>query len=265
MRLKLTLRSAPRECSIPLSYQYYLSSAIYQLLEKSSPEYSENLHNGKIGNAIEGHKKFKHFCFSQLYAEDAQVKDGRLILRRRNVTWYVGMAIEETMRHFVIGLFDRQKFYIGSTENEFLIEQVELLPEPSWQLTMRFRALSPITVSVPVKRFGKLQARYFLADDPQLSEALRTNIIARYKALYNTLPDNLAFFVKPDAKYIEERGGSMRVSKLVTIKEGTADETKVRGFLCPLAIEGNTELIKLAYDSGLGEKGSMGFGMIEEI
>jgi CRISPR-associated endoribonuclease Cas6 len=32
-----------------------------------------------------------------------------------------------------------------------------------------------------------------------------------------------------------------------------------------LTIEGNPELIKLAYDSGLGEKGSMGFGMLEAL
>jgi CRISPR-associated endoribonuclease Cas6 len=38
---------------------------------------------------------------------------------------------------------------------------------------------------------------------------------------------------------------------------------KLRGFMCPLTIEGNPALIALAYESGLGEKNSMGFGMIE--
>lgn len=33
--------------------------------------------------------------------------------------------------------------------------------------------------------------------------------------------------------------------------------------MCPITIEGNPELIKLAYESGLGEKNSMGFGMLE--
>jgi len=41
------------------------------------------------------------------------------------------------------------------------------------------------------------------------------------------------------------------------------EETKVRGFRCPVTLEGSVELIKLSYDSGLGEKGSMGFGMLE--
>ncbi|MBI4810670.1 MAG: CRISPR-associated endoribonuclease Cas6, partial [Ignavibacteriales bacterium] len=53
------------------------------------------------------------------------------------------------------------------------------------------------------------------------------------------------------------------ISKLITIKEGHKEETRVRGFMCPITIEGNPELIKLAYECGLGEKGSLGFGMIE--
>ncbi|MER3523977.1 MAG: hypothetical protein C4326_07890 [Ignavibacteria bacterium] len=53
------------------------------------------------------------------------------------------------------------------------------------------------------------------------------------------------------------------VSKLITIQQGHDDETKVRGFMCPLMIKGNPELIRLAYESGLGEKGSLGFGFIE--
>jgi CRISPR-associated protein, Cas6 family len=35
--------------------------------------------------------------------------------------------------------------------------------------------------------------------------------------------------------------------------------------MCPLTIEGNPDLIKLAYESGLGEKNSLGFGMIEVV
>jgi CRISPR-associated endoribonuclease Cas6 len=53
------------------------------------------------------------------------------------------------------------------------------------------------------------------------------------------------------------------ISKLITIKQGREDETKVRGFMCPLKIEGNPALIALAYESGLGEKNSLGFGMLE--
>jgi CRISPR-associated endoribonuclease Cas6 len=35
--------------------------------------------------------------------------------------------------------------------------------------------------------------------------------------------------------------------------------------MCPITIEGNPELIRLAYESGLGEKNSMGFGMLEVV
>jgi CRISPR-associated endoribonuclease Cas6 len=35
------------------------------------------------------------------------------------------------------------------------------------------------------------------------------------------------------------------------------------GFMCPFILEGNTELIRLAYESGLGETNAMGFGVME--
>jgi len=260
MRIKLTLQPFDKESSIPLNYQYYLSSAIYRIIEQSSTEYATQLHNA--ANLNFG-KSFKHFCFSQLYPQHSFVKDGAIHLNGDRIIWYVGMSIDDTLKHFIVGLFEKREFFIGNDRNRFMVQFVELLPEPKYTQRMNFRMLSPVTASIPVKNFGKLQARYLFADDPQLSDILRSNILERYKALYHRLPENQSFFVKPDAEYIDKRGGAQKVSKLITIKEGTEAETRVRGFLCPLTIEGNPELIKLAYDSGLGEKGSMGFGMLE--
>ena len=88
------------------------------------------------------------------------------------------------------------------------------------------------------------------------------NILNKYLSLYDQEPDDADFGCTLDEKFIADRGGPQKISKLITIKQGRSDETKVRGFMCPLTIEGNPELIKLAYESGLGEKNSLGFGML---
>ena len=65
LRVKITaLTESP--AAIPFNYNYALHSAIYGLIEKSSGEYSEYLHDkGFINNTI--NKRFKLFTFSKLF------------------------------------------------------------------------------------------------------------------------------------------------------------------------------------------------------
>jgi len=262
MRLRLTLVPRLRNCSITLSYNYYLSSAIYKWIETSSPQHSKFLHDR--GFSIEGtSKSFKHFCFSQLMVNDRKIQAGRLYILSPQITWYVSMPVEVSLRHLVLGIFEKRSFHIEREENEFAVDHVEALPDVTWTRRMKFRMLSPLTVSVPEVRNGKLQPHYLRADDGRLSDAIRANILNKYKSLYEGEPVDSDFSCVLDERFIADRGGPERLSKLITIKEGLAAETKVRGFMCPLTIEGNPELTKLAYESGLGEKGSMGFGMLE--
>ncbi len=181
------------------------------------------------------------------------------------------MPVDESLQHFVVGIFERREFYIEREENRFLVEQVETLPEPDWKETMTFRMLSPTTVSIPEDRNGKLWPRYLLPDDPRLSDTLCRNIINKYHSLCRSnfsstssvdMNVDLQLQCTLDQQFITDRGGPSRITKLITVKAGHAEETKVRGFICPLTIEGNVELIKLAYESGLGEKNSLGFGML---
>ena len=288
MRLHLTIRSVRGGSSIPLSYSYYLSTALYRWIEQSSPEYSAFLHDH--GFPLDGTlRRFKHFCFSQLDVPKRRITNGRLQILSPTINWYIGMPVEETLQHLVVGMFESREFYIEREENEFVVEQVETMPEPEWKSPMRFRMISPLTVSVPEERNGRLIPHYLQADDARLSDALRRNIVNKYRSLcrsewparrngsagehsdhtitsdYQSDLQDTEFRCTLDEKFITDRGGPEKISKLITIKQGRPDETKVRGFMCPLTIEGNPELIKFAYESGLGEKGSLGFGMLEVI
>lgn len=174
------------------------------------------------------------------------------------------MPIEESLQHLVTGLFEKREFFIEREENRFIVEQVETLPEPQWSRRMKFRMLSPTTVSVPDMRNEKFGGHYLFHDDPRLSECLQKNIVNKYESLYGRKADDSSFLCTLDERFIADmqRKGK-KVSRLITVKDGRTDQTKVRGFMCPLTIEGNPELIKLAHKSGLGEKGSLGFGMVE--
>ena len=264
MRLHLTIRPLTKQCSITLNYSYYLSSAVYRWIEQSSPTYSHFLHEQGF-SPEHVTRRFKHFCFSQLIIpqRDTRSIPGRISILSPVVEWFVSMPVEESLQHFVVGLFEKQQFFIEKEENQFIVEQVETLPEPEWNERMSFRMLSPTTVSVPDVREEKFGAHYLFHDDPRLSDCLQKNIVNKYESLYGKQPDDCSFRCTLDEQFINDmqRKGK-KLSKLITIKDGRTDQTQVRGFMCPVTIEGNPELIKLAYESGLGEKGSLGFGML---
>ena len=173
------------------------------------------------------------------------------------------MPIEESLQHLVVGMFEKQQFYIERTEQQFLVDQVEILPEPNWKRTMNFKMLSPLTISVAKENNGKLMPQYLRTNDPSLGDAIQKNMLNKFRSLYGKEPDEEDFHCMLDEHFINDRGGHEKISKLITIKQGQPGETKVRGFMCPITITGNPNLIKLAHESGLGEKGSLGFGMIE--
>ncbi len=277
LRLHLTIRPTKKNCSITLNYSYYLSSAIYKWIETSSPEYSAFLHDE--GFHVEGTlRRFKHFCFSQLNIPKRNVSNGRLEILSPTVEWYIAMPVEQSLQHLVVGMFEKREFFIEHEENRFVVEQVETLPDPQWRRLMKFKMLSPLTASVPKDRAdGKLGADYLRPDDPRLSEVLRMNMLNKYRSLYcrsdsvgqagqSDLQVDTEFRCTLDQKFIadQERKGK-RITRKITIKEGRTDASEIIGLFCPLTLEGNPALIALAYESGLGEKGSLGFGMLEAV
>ncbi|MGH7457050.1 MAG: CRISPR-associated endoribonuclease Cas6, partial [bacterium] len=134
---------------------------------------------------------------------------------------------------------------------------------PRFAATMRFKTLSPLVVSTMREHKGKLQPYYYRANDPELSEAVRQNLLSKYEIIHGHPPTdaNLEFAI--DADYLARRGGPEKVSKLITIKEGTREETRIKGFECPFTLRGNPELMAMAWECGAGDHNSMGCGMVE--
>jgi CRISPR-associated endoribonuclease Cas6 len=80
-------------------------------------------------------------------------------------------------------------------------------------------------------------------------------LINKYTAFYGKAYDGSSEF--------EWKTLSEPKSKLITMKAGTPQQTKVRAFNCSFSLKADYELLRTAYECGIGEKGSMGFGMVE--
>jgi CRISPR-associated endoribonuclease Cas6 len=122
---------------------------------------------------------------------------------------------------------------------------------------MCYKALSPISVSFRDERgrdcYPRTPEEFANAD--WVKERLLVNLLDKYSAFYGEDYQGESFL---DFSVLTEPKSS-----LVTIKSGTSAETKVRGFMCQLALNAPPELQRIAYESGLGELNSQGFGCLE--
>lgn len=259
MRIQLTLAPQHKLTKVPLNYAYHLSAAIYKILQRASPEYATFLHHK--GYAAPSGRLMKLFTFSKLWIPNVRQREGVLI--GSDGFWYLQVSspmLEEFVQNFVLGLFASNEIAIGSQNCHavFWVEQVDALPIPEFRQAMRFKCLSPITASTARESEKGLQIYYYRPDDAGLSEALRKNLLEKYEIIHGHPPEdkNLIFrletFDKPK-------------SRLITIKEGTPAETKIKSFETYFTLEGDSELMRIAWECGLGGHNSQGFGMIEVV
>jgi CRISPR-associated endoribonuclease Cas6 len=256
MRFILTLeRTKKAERVIPINYQYELSSWIYRVIRYGDQAFSQWLH--EMGYA-DGRKQFRLFTFSNLIIPDRSIQGDRIVIRSEFIQLIVSFLPLEAINHFIQGLFRHQEFRLGDrlSQVSFRVTSVEGLPDPVFFGQMSFRALSPILVSQNIP--GEKYARYLSPDHPEFSALIFGNLSEKWKAFTSQpYPANAVEGSLTVASTIRKKG--------IVIKAGMPMESKLIGYQFDFRLTGPTELIRLGYYTGFGEKNSMGFGCGEVI
>lgn len=255
MRFKLLLSVDRKKYgdAIPLNYQYECSSAIYRILSRSAPEYAEWLHS----NGFElGRKQFKLFTFSRFKIKLYEIFEDRLKIKSDTIEWYISFLPEISTMNFIQGIFSEQIFQIGDIKSkvQFKVISVELMPHYNYKPDQVFQTLTPICVSTKTDE-GKIA--YLSPSDAGVKELLLSNLKNRHRAFYG----------KEYSGELDFDFTLLNTPKpvTITIKANTPEETRVKGYMCRFRLNAPDELMRIAYESGIGEKNSMGFGMIELI
>ena len=126
-------------------------------------------------------------------------------------------------------------------------------------------------VTIPEMQNEKLRATYLAPDYHNYSELIKENLVKRYVAAHNKVLEGVNYTNKHEEYLVDLpfdidkwdfKVISKPKSKLQTIKSGTEAQTKVRGFVFDFELTAPVELMKFLYYSGIGEKGSLGFGCV---
>lgn len=241
MRLKLLLE-LDRPTILPWDYKTALSRLIYHLLERSDPSYARWLldHGYRLG-----HRVYRMFAFSDLQAyEYVPQKEGLLISRA--AMWEIASPDERFIRTLEQGLRNTGGT-ITVAETPLHIVDVLLMPTPQFSTSLTFRTVSPIIVSSQRLPPPSLPI-YLSPDDPQFVLHLERNLLAKWEAFTGTSWKGAPVQIRvwqPRSRLVKVFGVNVRAWEL-------------RG-----QIWGPSELVTFAYDAGLGEKNSQGYGMLE--
>ena len=264
MRLQIRLK-LERETAVSLNSQHLLTAVVYRFLEYSNADYAAFLHGEGYAPGENDARRFKLFCFSPIRSRRRRIVNDNLMLGVGEAEWLVCSPVEQFLTEFASGLLSSGHLRVGTAI--LPIGSVETLSAPHIEYSngqassqqslpaMSFRCLSPIVAAVAERNDQKSWTRYLRPKDPDFSDRVRANLLAKYSALHGHAPQDDYFQLTFDADYLAKNRGT----KLIRYKD-----TDVVGAFSPFTLAASPELIQLALDCGLGEKNAGGFGMIEK-
>lgn len=259
MRFKVNLEvQNNNDCLLPINYQYELSAWIYNILNYGDAEFAKWLHQKGYRN---GKKQFKLFNFSNLKINDYKVHNDRLKIYSPLISFFISFYPLESISPFINGLFKKQELTIADkiSKVNFKVNSIDKQPDPEFTNNMAFRCISPLVISYADEQMRNKKADYLFPDGEKYQRIFLQNLMNKFQVFYQkSFNDN-------EITDFEIKILSKPKSRLITIKSGTPQESKIKGYMFDFAIKAPAKLIKLGYYGGFGEKNSLGFGCVKLI
>lgn len=257
MRFKIHLERCTIDRFIPINYQYELSSAIYKIIHTANSDFAEFLHDQ--GYSVD-QKPFRLFTFSLLDLDKVKVipEAGRLEHMGTKASFQFSYLIDRTAEEFIKWIFMNQKFTLGDkiTQVSFRVSHIEALEPPIFMEKMTYRCLSPIFIRKKRSDGGE---DYLHPSDQDYEKLLLSNLISKAQAL--ALTGNSDDFAEDKAELKIYPKGKI-YKKGITIKQNTAQASKLIGYSFEFELSAPAELQEIGYYAGFGNLGSQGFGCV---
>lgn len=239
MRLEIILKGK-NNFKVPFNYNHILSAIIYNKI--SDLNFANELHSSK---------SFKFFTFSQIYIPKRRiVKDG-IIAKDGVISFYISSPNDFLIKSLVDGFLEDLE--ISFQNQKLTIQKIEALKTPEFSSKSEFKTLAPIIVRTKKEIDGELKI-WDLAPSDKFFKSLENNLIKKYIKFNNLTKTDKKINIYSDMNFVKR--------KRISINKGNAT-THHRAYMMDLILEGDLNLIEFAYDVGIGEKNSMGFGMVK--
>jgi CRISPR-associated endoribonuclease Cas6 len=263
MQFQLTLQATQPQSRIPFNYSYLLTGWLYRVLAGADAQYATFLHERGYQTTARGTgrpKTFRLFCFSDLRMQDYEVRprEGCFLLRSPGIEWTLSFYVDRAAEAFIRGLFQDQRVVLSNRwmTTELTIEQVQTIPVAVHTDEVHVRTRSPVVVA---QKDAAGMDQYLSPADPVFGQLLLLNLVDKYRSAH---PDGAA--VRPEGLEFRLLSDPSRIrSRLIAIKEGSPQETKVRGYYgFDFTLRGPAEVLEVGLLAGVGRYNGEGFGCV---
>jgi len=220
------------------------------LLSQHDEDFSSMLHDKGY---VVGNKRFKLFVFSRFMPESYSIKGKYMLIKPGKCQLFVNSPIRRFIECLGNSLLKNGEVRIG--RDEYIVNNVYLKDNASFDYETEFRTLSPIVVTTARETKEGLKPRTVYINEPKFKENIKNNLLKKYFLVHGKLPDIMGIDIEFDKGYIASRPkGTLTTFKDITIK----------GFVAPFKMRCSEDIKKIAVDCGIGENNSIGMGYITE-
>ncbi|WHT73338.1 CRISPR-associated endoribonuclease Cas6 [Myroides odoratimimus] len=259
MRFRIKLEAIDKERIIPANYQYPLSAAIYKIISKGDNDYATFLHQEGYGKGL------KLFCFSDIKCPFV-IEGDRLLLQQNELEVQVAFHLPEAMQHFVQGLFASEKINISDKKSrqDFRVKTIERINnklsvyKENEIVSICVRPISPLVIGLKREDWSY---EYLNPEHSRYQEMFVYSWREKIKAAYGEEEADNAFLAM-EVKFYDKPYRS----RLVTIKQGTPQQTKIKGYVnFKIEVKGERRFIDLLLNAGGGVYNAQGLGFLEIV
>ncbi|HNV06776.1 MAG TPA: CRISPR-associated endoribonuclease Cas6 [Petrotogaceae bacterium] len=238
MILKMVFEPATDELvDLPVHYNRPLQGMFYNLLSQ---------YFGSSINSDEREKKI--FTFSRIYPYESFRVDNKRLKFKGSFMVYFASPIEELMDCVSKAFSEKELFRI---ENNLFRLKSHVILKTEVNSPIMVKTVSPITVYSTITLPNKNKyTHYFSPYSDNFRNLISENIKRKASVLGIDFSEDNTFDISPYG--VTEKNEKLLFYKGIIIK----------GWTGYFVLSGNKNLIRLAFDSGLGAKNSQGFGMI---
>jgi len=254
MRYKLTLKLVdPLRHTLPVNYQFELGAWFYRMINNlDSAMFSHLVSSGYT----QKEEPFRNFVFSHLMVPDRKIEGDRLLVQSERIGLIFSTIPDEALVPLVSETFLNMRFLLGDriSQVNFLVETVELIPEPEFTDKMTFKTISPLHLSLKMQ--GRKNEIFLSPETSGYARFFYENLHLKYKLLHGH--DNPQ---DPLAGKFKLR--SPVAQKGITIQSGNPGQNKLIGYQLRFRLQADPALLRVGYYLGFGEKNHLGFGCCE--
>ncbi len=244
MRLLLEFNS-DKDFIVSNDYNYQVQGFLYKAI---SPKLARALHDRGFQT---GKRSFKLFTFSRFLGDYKIDKAAGGIRFSSPFRLVVNSVLSEFIEELAEELLRREVIIIAG--QRISLASAEVAGSDIEEDKIRIRMLSPVTIYSTLSHpDGRKKTYYYSPFESEFSRLVSENTRKKFKAYYRSDPPG-----DIELAPLKVNPGNQKIASY----KGTI----IKGWTGIYELSGNRELMKMAYDAGLGGKNSQGFGCFEVV